>query len=418
MSNKKILCIISKASSSLDFVIPLIDYCRNNNKEEWHMLFWGEKENIIKGGSFYLDYFDEHKINYSFINDDFRDYSEQKGLLSLLKYQFLQLNLFKKIKARLNIHSDNNDLVDFLFKRYKSDVVFFDHRGVKEHFGLPLFKDKLITSKTKTILFPHAPHHTGTEAFCPFSEQERLPENCDYWMPFIYDQYWKTIPEKKEQFHYSGYPGLDSTWINKWDKPTNPKDKKKLVLIIRKVFNESITENPKGHDNFAFFYNEFKQHLKEVREAIDEVNPSWELHIKPHPANNRKMLQKIINETCLKNTYLNDDCIYNQLKKFDIFLAFYTTTILIPLLAKRPSVIIDSRIQKEINKWESMRSLYEDIQTFASDKDQLIAHLKEINAGFNDEPQLNKILDLNMDHVRKFYPDNASETSQKLIWES
>ena len=170
--------------------------------------------------------------------------------------------------------------------------------------------------------------------------------------------------------------------------------------------------NPEGHDNFAFFYEEFRNHLKEVHGALEKVFPRFELALKPHPSTDRNLLRKLIRP--YSNVRIANDSIYGLLSVADIFLSFYTTTILFPIAIGQPSIVINSRIQKEINFWPELRNLYEGSSFFAADTDQLISYLESIKRmDLAEKQRLQKV----SHHLRSNFPDQAMENALNRIRE-
>ena len=114
----------------------------------------------------------------------------------------------------------------------------------------------------------------------------------------------------------------------------------------------------------------------------------------------------IISSLGFKNIHVDNNSIYEQVEQHDIFLSFYSTTILVPIARKKPSFIINTRIQDEIRKWEPLKNLYDQSPAFIADIDQLGPRLSELKKGTHREEFITDCYN----HLRKYYPDNASDT--------
>ncbi|NBX70021.1 MAG: hypothetical protein EBR01_13805, partial [Proteobacteria bacterium] len=180
-----------------------------------------------------------------------------------------------------------------------------------------------------------------------------------------------------------------------------------LDEILRKIFPPEITTQPENHDNFAFFYEEFKELLTRCYANLLSGLKEFELFLKPHPSTDIKLLNNIISSLGFKNIHIDNNSIYEQVEKHDIFLSFYSTTILVPIARKKPSFIINTRIQDEIRKWEPLKNLYDQSPAFITDIDQLANRLSVLKKGSHREEFITDCYN----HLRKYYPDHASDTA-------
>ena len=389
---KKVLALVTKATSSLDYLLPLVLRSRALHPDwQWSILFWGSIDSITKGQKTYLELLKGQAEVFSL--EDFTG-----------PFPFQALSFADKASQGFLSQASGTFLCKRILKKFKPDLVLFDHREGRYPF-LDQMKKEVVRENVFSILMPHAPHHTGVEAFVRFSDWCEMPDRSEYWMPFIHDRYSSKSTVPADRFVHVGYPGLDSDWLEKLKAiSATPRKKVHVLLMARKIFPPGVREFPPGHDHFAFFYDEFQNLLKGVDQAVSEIFPEYEICIKPHPSTDRELLKEICKG--FEHVGIANDSIYGLLNHFDIFLSFYTTTILVPLIAGKPSFVIDSRIQNEIRPWPELKDLYEDPSFFAKDFAELKKHLKVVRDNGSAEKQR---LQTSVQHVRKFFPDRASD---------
>jgi hypothetical protein len=397
----KITCFITKATSSLDYLIPVIQRAKQTFQDAtWEIVFWGEPAKILKGQKFY-----ENFLSGVSVRDLPSMLKKQNSWWQNLLWRFPLYQRSQKVKSK-----KIGEISDKFLKFTKPDLILYDHREIKGY-GSESLKLSIASSKIPTVLLPHAPHHTGTEAFVPFLRNDPVPQGFYYWTAFKHDRYdLAAAGTLKSQFRYVGYPGLDSpTELNASPAQLhehNP-SKPSAVLILRKIFPPEITTQPENHDNFAFFYEEFKELLTRCYANLLSGLKEFELFLKPHPSTDIKLLNNIISSLGFKNIHIDNNSIYEQVEKHDIFLSFYSTTILVPIARKKPSFIINTRIQDEIRKWEPLKNLYDQSPAFITDIDQLANRLSVLKKGTHREEFITDCYN----HLRKYYPDHASDTA-------
>lgn len=308
------------------------------------------------------------------------------------------------------------------------DLVLYDNRSGA--FSLP---DRLAAwfdeCRPRTILLPHAPHHTGTEAFSPFNRNgDPLPDFCEYWTPFLYDRPWKNVPEKRARFFHAGYPGLDGEWLQ-WlraegrtlvpraraDRAGRHGKKIRCLFIIRK-FLPSGLERPPGHDAYVFLYEQFMYYLRLVEKALKAVEATGtetELIVKPHPSNNYPLLRATMKGTDIPSWRITYEPIYAETTDCDLVISLYSTTLLIPAAAGVPVVLLHSPVQDDIHQWKEMRELYSGLSHYLKDPEELPDRLLQIAGELrNLDPRAGAepggvSWSADTAHVRRFYPDGA-----------
>jgi hypothetical protein len=392
-----VLCFITKATSSLDYLIPMMECAKRVKPSiQFKIVIWGDKRVIFRNQKFYQDYLEQFEVY------DINDLVAQYGsVFQIFMCRFFIYRKFSKGYPALLM-----SITKKLFSLLRPDLILYDHRETKQY-AVHSLKKFIECLKIPTVLLPHAPHHTGTEAFVPFFKENILPDHFYYWTPFKHDNYHTTVPGKYHaQLHYAGYPGFDTQYLKKFSGVVTLTEnkEKKFLLIIRKIFPKKVTTQPPNHDNYAFFYNEFLLLLKSSYEAIEKVYKNFSLYLKPHPSTNLKELEMLIKESKLKNVFIDNDSIYNLISKYDYFLSFYTTTILIPMASHKVAIIIDSRIQEEIRHWDILKTLYDDAPGFVRDAHALSSLLLSLKNDSNRSDFIEK----SYKHLRNFYPDEVS----------
>ena len=432
-----ILLIVIKATSTLDFAIPLLWKIKQEDPQAKISVLYCTltSKKILRQSTFYTDILNSHKINeYDFIDFLYPPFSAFRSLwrklfsksdwdsLSFDHTNFIpfgnrfaqlvqfSLSLFENILIRLvNVKQ--------ILPVLNPDIILYDNRTKTRFHGRNHFYEYFNREKKKVMLLPHAPHHTGTTSFTPFDENgEKLPKYCEYWMPFIHDKCWEVMPDKMDQFVYVGYPGLDSEWLtyltgqsfksaNKSYRSNEAKSLK-CLFIIRKFLDEG--QAPTVHDALVFNYDDFLYYLNLVGDAIKNINADIEIIIKPHPSNDFNYLAKIFDTSSIPKWKIGYESIYGMISDIDLVISLYSTTLLIPAMAGIPTIILNSRIQQEMQQWEEMEQLYTGLGFFLENPDDLKNRLNEVVKIATNRKHSN-MLDCTTDivHLRRFYPDGA-----------
>jgi len=295
------------------------------------------------------------------------------------------------------------------------DVILFDNRTLSQFHRRDLFYDFCERTRRRVVLLPHAPHHTGTTAFTPFNERgEALPDYCEFWMPFKFDRSWEKLPERKDQFVYVGYPGLDSEWLA-WVQAgagaghARPDGPLRCLFIIRKFFDKG-ERRPPGHDAYAFDYEEFTRYVRLVAEALRRSDREVELVVKPHPSNELRPLERVLRESGIPRWSIARDSIYAEVPRCDLVVSLYSTTLLIPAMAGIPVVLLHSRIQDEIHRWDEMKQLYTGLRFYLENPEDLPERLGEVVDLARERRRApDAFVGPDVEHLRSFYPDGAAQ---------
>lgn len=441
---KRILKIVSKNTSELDFSAPLLWKIKKTHpKTEIEVLFYNSsKEQYLRDATFYKELFSQsgikvtdlldysyiprflHPIIRKIINVSSADRKTLKIILHDLKLSGGK-HFFDSLKEillnfRILVQRICGLLVDYgsLMDRINPDIILLGNRYKKDYFGLEKVYDYFYRTKKPVILTPHSTHevHEYTE-FTPFELNGRSPlaDFNDYWISFKYENTWKSLPHMKNNFAYVGYPGADVDWFNfltefnkKFFKQKIKPHNLTIGLILRKFLPEGMPR-PHNFDAFTLNYDEMLDLLNKIASSINKAEVNYTLEIKPHPSNNMSSLKEILNKTELKNWRITPEPIYALLNSTDIFISLFSTVKIIPALNKTPVVIIDSNLQKYVNqKWDVLGSMYKSFPFY-------IYEIKHITKILNDMVGTATASEKFYNKMREHYPDHSSEKCMDRI---
>ena len=439
---KKILLILIKNTSPLDYGVPLLwEIKRSYPTAKVSVLYCVlNRKKILRKSRLYSDILSENGIaEYDFADFLPAPYAAWKGLWRRLCAKSdwdsaplprssrrvpLAKPLARNLQRLLNVWER------FLMRRVDTvhilptlnpDLILFDNRTITQFHGRDDFYAYFGQVQKPVVLLPHAPHHTGTTTLTPFDERgEKLPAYCDYWMPFINDRSWVNLPDQKDQFAYIGYPGLDSRWLT-WLQSRHDATKRRAdgplrcLFIIRKFLNKG-QPRPPGHDAYIFDYEEFAYYLSLVSTAFQSSDVEIELVVKPHPSNDFEMLREILAGFHIPRWRIFEDPIYAALPGCDFVISLYSTTLLIPAMVGIPVVLLHSRIQDEIHQWAEMKQMYSGLRFYLENPEDLPNQLKEvIDLVRYRRRGETPAWDQDVRHLRAFYPDGASLRAMKRL---
>lgn len=426
IENKHIVQIMIKNTSTLDFTIPLFWKIKQEYpKTKISILYCVfDKKEILRESKFFTEMCSELNINVY----DFSDFSI--GIVKSLK------NIFKKIfikskadklsfyEIKENIKRYNFQVLPDIFKliltkmeRYilknsidykhiletlSPNIIFFDNRSVSNFVGREYIYEYMYNKKVPTYLIPHAPHmRDAVSEFCPFDERgEELPEFSYFMIPFKYGTPWIGKEDKKQQFFVSGYPGFDSDWLE-YCKSFNQKktDTVNVLFVIRRFLAEGV-KREKDTDPFIIDYDEFIEPLNLIKQSIEKSGENIKLVIKPHPANNYNELERIMKKTNIQNWEITHEPMYALLSQVDIVCSLSSTILLVPALAKIPTIIFDTQLQRQIHRsWDKLAELYSGMNFYLDDNSKF----QDTFLGIVD----NLDQDYNENNIRKFFDDNS-----------
>lgn len=437
---KKILQIVIKNTSTLDFSLPLLWAIRKKYSEANICIFFTvlNKNQIIRYSDFYLEFCNTNKIELLDFSNflKFKNHIIRKSVSLLFSSPVSDISPIKwqtclTISGIMNIIRTMRikfitKLEKFVIKymvNHKSiytlinpDLVLFDNRTVTNFSGRKEMYSFFERKKIPVVLLPHAPHYASeTAEFCKFDENsdDFMPNYTEHWIPFKYGKPWKLFLNKRNQFIFIGYPGLDSRWhknnIYKKNKKYNEKKKIKCLILTRKFY-------PKGYkrkqysDIATLEYDESLNFIRSITESIKAVTSDVEFIVKPHPSSSLHQNQEIISKAGLNNFTINYDSFYNILCDIDIVISQFTTSLAIPIAYKIPTVLVNSTMQSHIMKnWPILENYYKK-STFFCELDCLSSELNFLFKNIN-------LLDVTpkYENLRKYFDDNSLERALKRI---
>lgn len=435
LNHKHIVQIVIKNTSTLDFTIPIywkIKQLHPTTKISILYCVFDKKE-ILRDATFFSDFCKEHGIQ----EYDFSDFTNHftKHFRPILKTMFSSSKAdklsFFEIKAKLTRFNLNviHDLMKLVFTRIEKlilkqwihhsqilpfldpDILFFDNRSVTNFIGRDEIYAFMYSHRIPTYLIPHAPHmRDPISEFCPFDEYgEALPSFCTFMVPFKYGTPWVGREDQKEQFFISGYPGLDNDWLEYCSTKEKKIDKINVLFIIRRFLAEG-TRRKADIDPFIIDYEEFIRPLNLIKQSMQKSDKNVHLIIKPHPANNYHELEKIMKKLDVNSWEISHEPIYPLLKKIDIVCSLASTVLLIPAQANIPTIIFDTKLQRQIHKtWDKLEKLYGSMQFYLNDNDRFLPIFLNILENL-DKPYIEK-------SIRESFEDKSAELNINRILE-
>lgn len=436
----KILQIVTKNTSTLDYLLPILwSLRRAYPKDSVAILCCASNKKQILRGSHYLPiFFKAHHIELF----DYADFlkvqsplfqrfwrwlfqkapNDHFSLLDLKAARLHPLTLFSVLLERFLLLLEKIigpylvALPDIL-PQLSPDLVFFDQQTTtRGFFGRPYFKEYVERSKTKIVLVPHAPHFIGpTEEYHPYYDENRtFGEFCDFWRPFERGTPWDGSPYQEGQFPFIGYPGLDDDWNTFLFKSSAKQrgGKLKCLLIIRKFLPRGLSR-PENFDPATFNYDEMLDYLEQIARAAEHSEYEVEFIVKPHPSNNFGMLVEIFQRSGLKHWSISHEPLYALLPSIDFVVSIFSTSILIPLLADIPLVLVNSKLQDYVHqRWKVLEEIYKGLEFF-------VEKPSEFSSSFQQALQIallrrNATQDLRSRdaiYLRHYFPDGAIRRS-------
>jgi hypothetical protein len=426
VNKKHIVQIVIKNTSTLDFTIPLFWHIKNHHKNVRISILYCvfDRKEILRNSFFFTDFCREYDIQVY----DFSDFLKWNNplLKSVLKSVRNDRMTFFEIKNKLkniNIGAfvDLTKLILYKVKlialrrsinfssilpKISPDVVFFDNRNDTSFVGRSEIFSYLYNYKPPTYLIPHAPHmRDPISEFCSFDERgDELPDFCYFMIPFKYGTPWIGREEKKEQFFVSGYPGLDSDWLQycgKIDSESQNKDAINLLFIIRRFLPEGVKRTA-DTDIFIIDYEEFIGPLRLIKNSILKSGKNIHLIIKPHPANNYRELESVMKLEGIKSWEISHEPMYGLLSKVNVVCSLASTVLLIPAMANIPTIIFNTKLQKQIHsEWGRLKDLYTNMHFYLNKNNKFQSVFFEIVNNIDKE--------YNEKIIRELFEDSSSK---------
>lgn len=443
-----LLQIISKNTSTLDYSLPVLWKIRRQYPQAKLSVLFGvaNKKQTLRDSTFLPNFFNENDINVL----DFGDFLKikSKWVRSVFRYLFSDsqsdLSHFSHIHEFESFGLKIKFCVEYFVKKIlqlferkivgpffidldsvlphlSPDIIFFDQKTFLGFYGKGCFYKFIVESKIPIVLMPHAPHFINpTDEYFPYyKDHPEIAVHADFWNPFQYGEPWKNLPERKSQFPFIGYPGLDSEWLDyilknkKEERSVKNQGSLKCLLVIRKFLPKDF-RRPENFDPFTLDYEDLKRFLQMVGEAIRKTGLPVENIVKPHPSNNFQMTRELLEQVELPAWSFSYDPFYALLPKIDFGIALFSTANLIPILAGIPMILMNTPLQKFVGgRWSVLDGMYSGLEFLSNDIIELESMLQKIGdrlLGGGSEDFQKDIL-----HLRKYFPDRAMDRALDRI---
>ena len=436
-----ILMLMIKNTAALDFALPLLWKIKQENPQaNVSVLYWTlSRRKILRKSRFYSEVLSSSGIS----QFDFADFLQPpyvvlrelwRWLFSKSRYDSspwehrLRRLPFGRLLGKL-IRRFLNRVERFLMSKVDyqhilpslcPDIVLFDTTTVTASLAdRDYFYNYFQRARKKVVLLPHAPHHVWTVAFTPFDAKgEQLPDYCEFWMPFRFERTWEALPERRSQFAYVGYPGLDSEWLAQIEsgnllrstvKPrlSRSEDSLRCLFVIRKFLVKGQARMP-HHTAFIYDYDEILYYLNLVGTALKQAGVDIELIVKPHPSNNFPAVKDLFAESKISNWRITHDSIYSILPEIDFVISLYSTVFFIPAMTGIPVVLLNSSTQSVVHQEGLMKKLYTGFHFYLENPEDLPVRLREVIEVVSERRRSSGAVPTgDADHLRYFYPDGA-----------
>lgn len=451
-----ILQIIIKNTSTMDFTVPVLWRLSESYPDIKITVFYCvlDRRNILRKSKFWDHFFESHNINQldycDYLRPTLRPFkklfryifsissadkihlkevlefyklnnkkSSHLGFLLFLIQEYGFLKLINNLLRGLVVLFERRFTLGLIevsevLPRIAPDLILFDNRSVSNFPGRQVFYDWIYKNKVPVALIPHAPHlRDPVSEFCAFDEKgESLPNFCDFWIPLHFGTPWVKMPEKRKQFHVTGYPGLDSDWLE-WCRKGNgssprmhKKDEPLRVLFIMRRYLPRGKIRPNNTDPYIIDYEDFFIPLTRLISAFKELDIEIELILKPHPANNYTILATDMERAGVHNWRISHEPIYPLLSEVDMVVSLFSTILLVPTMAGIPTLLLKTSLQETVHsEWDVLEGLYTNLQYYVDDLDKLTSTLRNILVKIGTDLNLNS--EESIDALRYYYQNGA-----------
>jgi hypothetical protein len=424
----KILQIVIKNTSTMDFTVPVLKKLAQTRPNDEIIILYCtiNRKNILRDSSFWDRIFQKYKINQmdygDFLNPAWRPfrravknffrgskadkihfheawkiYNSTSANVSILGFlvslvrqntmSVLITNLYQSAISYLE-HRMTPSMVNLasILPTINPQIILFDNRYLANFPGRNEIYDWMYKHKVKVGLLPHAPHlRDPVSEFCPFDgEVEALPDFCEFWVPLKFGTPWIQIPERQSQFYVSGYPGLDSDWLN-WCKDgagisriSRKFGEPLRCLFIMRRYLPQGSIRPKDTDPYILDFDDLYVPLKKMLDVFKSLKIDIRLIIKPHPANNYKILANDLERLEVKSWEISHESIYDLLPRIELAIGVFSTVLLVPAMAGIPSVLLKTKLQDVVNsEWPLIEEMYRGSCFYAENLEEIQPIIKE-----------------------------------------
>ena len=428
----KILQIVAKNTSTLDYSLPIFWALNNRNiKSDVTVLYCvGDKRRVLRRSTFFskelrnigakeLDYIDLLNFRSIFLESFLRricqqSLSDQSSFYGL-RFNCCTISLFlktiipffqKKLLHVLECWLAQRLCFDDFFKRNAPDLIILDNREDSRFAGAKSLFDVVFASSIPKIVMPHAPHFNNPGyVFSPVNPygKDFYPE-CEAWVPFKFSNTEQNHPSLTKHFYYVGYPGFDDEWIEHCKSYPKSKSKKIVCLYIGRKFLDRNVKKPDDLDYVIMDYNSVFADLLSIKESFVRLGQKMTLIFKPHPSSNYKLVKKILDEVSFDEYKITHEPLFGQEAELDFVFSSYSTSTLIPVLAGIPTIVFNSKVQKRVNEeWCKVAEMYIGLSYFI-EPSELFETIESLIGGNSTQVR-------DKAHLREFFPDGAIDRS-------
>ncbi|WP_412478022.1 hypothetical protein [Azonexus sp. IMCC34839] len=448
-----ILQIVIKNTSTMDFTVPVLieARCRRPNVRITVLYCVLDRHNILRQSQFWDRMFTEHDIQQvdfsNFLRPIFRPFedlfrkffsgsradkihfheawnfyllnSKKKGRTGFVLYLIQEYGwrrLFSNLLQSTATLVENRvtaKVVDTnaILTRLSPDFVLFDNRSTTQFPGRDELYGWMYRHRVKVALLPHAPHlRDPVREFCAFDEKgESLPDFCDFWVPMKFGEPWRQVPDRRGQFQITGYPGLDSGWLERCKRGfggkkvlARPSKKIRCLFVMRRYMPKGEVR-PANLDPYIVDYQDVFGPLSALAQSFSTLGREVEVILKPHPANNYSMLAADMAHSGFSEWSISHDPMYPLLSEVDLVVGLFSTVLLIPAMAGIPTVLIRTGLQDIVHsEWPLLEELYTQLSYYVPGTEKLTPTLDralaQVDSGVGNGDE---------SHLRQYFPDKA-----------
>lgn len=339
---KKFCVILQNNTAELDFLLPILDKCKNN----FDIIILDYNKNIIAyKGSLWINFFGKKTKILSLNN-----LTKKNKLMDCISKRINSNSV--SIKKILNLFFFNKNFNGLLFISFYNYVykiflnTYFFYSKINYDFsqyeyiltGQRDFKNKIFSIKfeeiiknykKKIILIPHGPHY---DLLFPkkISATEKIivDLNKDFIniYPNKYQKPWLNKYLNKKRCLLFNYPMLnDPKSINLgYAKKKFKTNYKKKILIISRSFD--IYNSKRTYDQFTSNVDEFMDFLKPMKNIIGQGE--FDVFLKPHPKTDLNLLRHVLSKNSMNNIKIINDSIFFFINKIDYIYSYQSTSML------------------------------------------------------------------------------------------
>ena len=398
---QKILQVISKNTSTLDYIIPVYSKINSNNiKLNIEILILKfSVEDIIKKNSYYYNFLHNNNIKVICLMDLINNFVNENNIFNIyfkLIFKYKTIFLYKFI---IKIFEKKIDFKTFLSSRNYSLIILDNRSGESGKFlGYEKFYEALKSSKIKHLIIPHAPHFNDKHYLFDdlVLNEFRANKNTYIWYPFQYTKITEEDLNLCASIDFIGYPGFDSNWI---ENNLSNIDEQTILYLGRKqaIFPKA------GGEYVTYGYLEQIREFNEIYKCIKNLGiEKYKFIYKMHPSGKKSIAKSLLFFSKLRNYEISDECIYFFKNKIKYVISPYSTIALFFYLTNSTTIIIENRILKTVkSKWNILNYLYSNLTISISE----LENIKKLEFRNTFRQKI----------VRDHFPDNATDNAIRKL---